>query len=94
MKWRAGVAAGILAAWPADPRKRTPQEWDTVRAAIPGGQYLPSSSIRSRTRQIVSYEREDGRLPADVFELEQASRVPRPHRTQRFAWDRLTDQRR
>ncbi|MFK0254604.1 zinc ribbon domain-containing protein [Streptomyces sp. NPDC090445] len=75
--WRADLLAGVLAAWPADPRKRTPQEWDTVRAAIPGGQYLPSGVIRSRTRQIASFERKYDRRPAGVFELEPTPRVAR-----------------
>ncbi|GAA3052354.1 zinc ribbon domain-containing protein [Streptomyces glomeratus] len=77
VKWRADLAAGVLAAWPADPAKRTAKEWDQVRGVIPGGQYLPSSVIRSRTRQAVSFQRKHGRLPADVFELEGAPRVAR-----------------
>ncbi|MDT0470228.1 transposase, partial [Streptomyces sp. DSM 41699] len=76
-KWRADVTAGVLAAWPADPKRRTPQEWDRARAAIPGGEYLPSSIIRSRTRQIAAYVGKYGCLPADVFELEPSPRVPR-----------------
>ncbi|MFE5588477.1 hypothetical protein, partial [Kitasatospora sp. NPDC056531] len=77
MKWRADVVSGVLATWPGDPAKRTPGEWDTVRAAVPGGEYLPSSVIKSRTRQIAAFERKNGRLPADVFELEPAPRVAR-----------------
>lgn len=77
VKWRADVVGGVLAAWPADPKKRTPEEWDQVRAAIPGGEYLPSSIIRSRTRQITAFQRKHGRPAADVFELEPAPRVPR-----------------
>ncbi|WP_306193201.1 zinc ribbon domain-containing protein, partial [Streptomyces sp. MK5] len=76
-KWRADLTAGVLAAWPADAKKRTLDEWDQVRAAIPGGEYLPSSIIRSRTRQIASFERKNRRLPADVFELEPTPRVAR-----------------
>ncbi|MGW1910187.1 zinc ribbon domain-containing protein [Streptomyces sp. NPDC002076] len=75
VKWRADLVAGVLATWPAGPKKRTPEEWDQVRAAIPGGEYLPSSIIRSRTRQIVSFERNHGRRPVDVFELEPTPRV-------------------
>ncbi|MFG2469109.1 zinc ribbon domain-containing protein [Streptomyces canus] len=71
-KWRADLVAGILATWPADPAKRTPQEWDAVREAIPGGRHLPSCVIRSRTRQIVAFSRKHGRLPADAYELEAA----------------------
>ncbi|WP_240135953.1 transposase [Streptomyces sp. MUM 178J] len=77
VKWRADVVDGALAAWPAEPNKRTPKEWDQVRAAIPGGEYLPSSIIRSRTRQITAFERKHGRLALDVFELEPTPRVPR-----------------
>ncbi|WP_017585587.1 zinc ribbon domain-containing protein [Nocardiopsis ganjiahuensis] len=77
VKWRADVVAGVLATWPADPTKRTEAEWEAVRAAIPGGEYLPSSVIRSRTRQITSYLRKHERLPADVFELEPSPSVPR-----------------
>ena len=76
-KWRADLAAGVLAAWPADPNKRTPQEWNQVREAIPGGAYLPSGIIGSRTRQVCAFERKHGRLPVDVFELEPAPRVAR-----------------
>ncbi|MDH6221693.1 hypothetical protein [Streptomyces pseudovenezuelae] len=77
VKWRAGVVDGVLAAWPADPNKRTPKEWEQVRAAILGGEYLPSSIIRSRTRQITAFEREHGRVAAGLFELEPTPRVPR-----------------
>ncbi|MEU6654913.1 zinc ribbon domain-containing protein [Streptomyces sp. NPDC046900] len=77
VKWRADVAAGVLAAWPADPGKRTREEWDAVRDAVPGGEHLPSSVIRSRTRQVVSFEHRHGRLPSDVFELEGEPRVAR-----------------
>ncbi|MFF0143122.1 transposase, partial [Streptomyces sp. NPDC005227] len=77
VKWRADVVGGVLAAWPGDPKKRAPKEWDQVRAAIPGGEYLPSSIIRSRTRQISAFERDHGHLAADVFELEPTPRLPR-----------------
>ncbi|MEV6734402.1 MULTISPECIES: zinc ribbon domain-containing protein [unclassified Streptomyces] len=75
-KWRADLSAGVLTTWPQDPARRTAEEWDSVRAAIPGGEHLPSTVIRSRTRQIVSFERSNGRLPADLFELESTPRVP------------------
>ncbi|MFC3574273.1 zinc ribbon domain-containing protein [Streptomyces yaanensis] len=76
-KWRADLTAGILATWPTDPAKRTPQEWDAVREVIPDGRHLPSSVIRSRTRQVAAFQRTNGRLPADVFELERAPNVAR-----------------
>ncbi|MFE9202479.1 zinc ribbon domain-containing protein [Micromonospora sp. NPDC007230] len=77
VKWRADVTAGVLAAWPADPRKRTPAEWDQVRQAIPGGQHLPSSIINARTRQAAAFAKVNGRLPVDVFELEGTPRIGR-----------------
>ena len=75
--WRADVAAGVIATWPADPAKRSPQEWDAVREAVPGGQLVPSGVIRSRTRQIAAFAAKQGRLPVDVFELEAPPRSAR-----------------
>ncbi|MFE9204476.1 zinc ribbon domain-containing protein [Micromonospora sp. NPDC007230] len=75
--WRADVTAGVLSTWPADPRKRTPAEWDQVRASIPGGEYLPSSVIKGRTRQAATFVKATGRLPVDVFELEGVPRIGR-----------------
>ncbi|MFE9655051.1 zinc ribbon domain-containing protein [Micromonospora sp. NPDC006431] len=75
--WRADVTAGVLATWPADPRKRTPAEWDQVRAAIPGGEHLPASIIKGRTRQAATFAKVNGRLPVDVFELEGTPRIGR-----------------
>lgn len=43
-----------------------------VRASVPDGRYLPSSVIKARTRQVAAFEHTNGRLPADVFELESA----------------------
>ncbi|MER7779385.1 zinc ribbon domain-containing protein [Streptomyces sp. NPDC096191] len=76
-KWRADLTAGVLAAWPADPTRRTAQEWDAVRDAIPDGQHLPSIVIKSRTRQVAAFARKHGRMPADAFQLEAAPRVAR-----------------
>jgi hypothetical protein len=42
-RWRADVTAGILKTWPADPRRRTPAEWEAVRDAIGGGRDLPGA---------------------------------------------------
>ncbi|SCF16597.1 Putative transposase DNA-binding domain-containing protein [Micromonospora viridifaciens] len=77
VKWRADVTAGVLSTWPADPRRRTPAEWEQVRTAIPGGEGLASSVIKGRTRQVATFLAANGRLPVDVFELEGAPRVPR-----------------
>ncbi|WP_351237313.1 zinc ribbon domain-containing protein [Streptomyces sp. NPDC002133] len=76
-KWRADLTAGVLATWPGDPVKRNAQEWDAVREAVPGGQFLPSSVIKSRTRQVVAFARKHGQAPADVFELEPVPRIAR-----------------
>ncbi|MFE9658351.1 hypothetical protein, partial [Micromonospora sp. NPDC006431] len=75
--WRADVTAGVLSTWPADPRQRTPAEWDQVRASIPGGKYLPSNIIKGRTRQAATFAKANGRLPVDVFELEAVPRIGR-----------------
>ncbi|MGW5669935.1 hypothetical protein, partial [Micromonospora sp. NPDC003776] len=75
--WRADLTAGILATWPADPRKRTPQEWEQVREAIPGGKYLPANVVKARTRQAATFLAAQGRLPVDLFELENSPRVSR-----------------
>ncbi|MFD2688219.1 transposase [Streptomyces phyllanthi] len=77
VKWRADVTAGVLATWPADPGRRTSEEWDAVRAAVPGGQFLPGSVIKSRTWQLTAFAREHGRLPVDVFEAEAVPRTAR-----------------
>ncbi|RAG80316.1 transposase [Streptacidiphilus pinicola] len=76
-KWRADLTAAVIATWPADPGKRTPEEWDAVREAVPGGEFMPSSLIKSRTRQIAAFTTKNRRLPADVFELEPAPRIAR-----------------
>ncbi|MEU0808153.1 zinc ribbon domain-containing protein [Streptomyces sp. NPDC005970] len=76
-KWRADLTVGVIGTWPAEAGRRTPDEWDAVREAIPDGRHLPSGVIRSRTRQIADFERQHGRLPADVFELEAAPGVAR-----------------
>jgi hypothetical protein len=74
--WRDGLTRAITGTWPADPAKRTGEEWDAVHAAAPGGEHLPSPVIRARTRQAARYLRDQGRLPADVTELEAPPRVP------------------
>ncbi|MCX5198466.1 zinc ribbon domain-containing protein [Streptomyces sp. NBC_00249] len=75
--WRADVTAGVLRTWPADPGKRTPGEWDAVRAAVPDGRHLPSGVVNSRTRQIAAFAKKHGRMPVDVFEVESAPRAAR-----------------
>ncbi|MDT0543561.1 MULTISPECIES: zinc ribbon domain-containing protein [Streptomyces] len=76
-KWRADVTAGVIKTWPVDPDKRTPREWDAVRDAVPGGEYVPSNVIKGRTRQTAAFERKHDRLPADLFELEGEPRTAR-----------------
>ncbi len=76
-KWRADLTTAVIATWPADPAKRTPQEWDQVREAVPGGEYLPSSVIKGRTQQIVSFHKQHDRMPVGVFELEGAPGIAR-----------------
>jgi hypothetical protein len=73
--WRDALTRAVTTAWPAGAR-RTPEEWDAVRAAVPGGGHLPSAVIRARTRQAARYLRDQGQLPADVTELEAPPQVP------------------
>ncbi|MCO6008674.1 transposase [Actinoallomurus purpureus] len=74
---RAELTGGVLQTWPADPDKRTAVEWDAVRGAVPDGRCLPGGVIKARTRQISAFVARHGRLPVDVFELEDAPRVAR-----------------
>jgi IS605 OrfB family transposase len=74
--WRDALTRAVTAAWPADPARRTPEEWDAVRAAAPGGEHLPSAIIRARTRQAARYLQDHGRLPVGVTKLEAPPRVP------------------
>ncbi|MGP4047977.1 zinc ribbon domain-containing protein [Streptomyces sp. 2A115] len=76
-KWRADLTTAVIATWPADPVRRTPQEWDQLREAVPGGEYLPSSVIKGRTRQITAFVKQHGRMAVNVFELETAPRNAR-----------------
>jgi hypothetical protein len=69
--WRAALTAAVMATWPAQPLARTREEWDAVRAAVPGGERLPSSVIRARTRQVLRFLDARGRLPGDLLDLEE-----------------------
>ena len=74
--WQDALATAVTATWPACPGKRNPEEWDAVRAAVSGGECLPSAVIRARTRQMTRFLAAHGRLPAGVAELEEPPRVP------------------
>jgi hypothetical protein len=76
-KWNADLIAGVLKTWPDDPARRTTEEWDAVRERVPGGQHLPSSVIKSRTRQIAAFSARHGLMPADLFELEATPPIAR-----------------
>jgi hypothetical protein len=68
--WRAALADAIITTWPTDPGKRTAEEWDAVRAAVPGAEHVLSSVIRARTRQVARFLAAHGRMPVGVFDLE------------------------
>jgi hypothetical protein len=68
--WHARLTAAVLGTWPVLPLRRTPEEWDAVRGAVPGGEHLPSSAIRARTRQVLRFLAAYGRMPQDTFEIE------------------------
>ncbi|MCX5198945.1 transposase [Streptomyces sp. NBC_00249] len=77
VKWRADVTTAVIATWPQHPARRNPQEWEAVREQLPGGQHLPSTVIKARTRQILAFVRQHGRPPVSVFEMERAPRQAR-----------------
>jgi len=60
--------AAVLAAWPADPRRRTDAEWAALRKLLPAG--VSGAEIRNRTRQIRGFVAEHGQLPAGLCALE------------------------
>jgi hypothetical protein len=72
---RGSVIAALAATWPTDPFARTDEEWSALRAVLPDG--VDNPTIRNRTRQITGYVSENGRLPADLCELEQPPTVAR-----------------
>ncbi|WP_405893629.1 zinc ribbon domain-containing protein [Streptomyces sp. NBC_00104] len=65
---RRSIVAAVLAAWPADPRRRTVAEWTALRAVLPAG--VTGAEIRNRTRQIRAHVAEHGQLPAGLCALE------------------------
>jgi IS605 OrfB family transposase len=74
--WRDALVRAVTATWPTDPGRRTPEEWDAVRAAAPGREHLPCAVIRARTQQVARFAAADGRLPIGVTDLEPPPRVP------------------
>jgi IS605 OrfB family transposase len=71
-RWRKELTSAVLATWPADPQKRTKDEWEAVRGAMTGGGHRPFSVIKASTRQILRFAGDEGRLPTDLFELQGA----------------------
>lgn len=70
---RRAVLAALVGTWPADPARRTAEEWKSLRAVLPAG--VDNATIRNRTRQIVAFIGEHARLPGSVCELEAPPRV-------------------
>ena len=67
---RRAVVQAILAAWPADTRRRTDAEWAALHQLPPAG--VAGAEIRNRTRQLRAFKTDhDGRLPACLTDLEQ-----------------------
>ncbi|WP_203810459.1 hypothetical protein, partial [Actinoplanes couchii] len=71
---RRAVTAAIVAAWPADPRRRTADEWALLRRHLPAG--TDNATVRNRTRQIASFVARHGRLPDGFTELETPPAIP------------------
>ncbi|MFL6191626.1 MAG: zinc ribbon domain-containing protein [Actinomycetes bacterium] len=65
------ILGAILAAWPADPRRRTDAGWVALRQRLPSGS--SSAEVRSRTRQVRAWQADHAEwLPACLTELEAA----------------------
>jgi hypothetical protein len=62
------VVTALLSTWPVDSTARTGGEWQALRAVLLDG--VGAATIRHRTRQIAAFAQQQGRLPADVCELE------------------------
>ncbi|MCY0953628.1 hypothetical protein OTB16_30025 [Streptomyces sp. H27-S2] len=65
---RRSIVAAVLAAWPADPSRRTDAEWTALRALLPA--QVSGAEIRNRTRQIRRFMAGHGRLPAGLCAVE------------------------
>jgi hypothetical protein len=71
---RQQILEAILAAWPADPRRRTDAEWVALRQRLPRGS--SNAEVRNRTRQVRTWQAgHAGRLPACLTELEAVPRT-------------------
>ncbi|MFI7635399.1 zinc ribbon domain-containing protein [Nonomuraea sp. NPDC049400] len=70
---RRRLAAAIVATWSANPRARTNNEWEALRALLPDG--VSAAEIRNRTRQIRAYRDEHDAFPADLTDLEEPPKV-------------------
>ncbi|WP_425824717.1 zinc ribbon domain-containing protein [Streptomyces fractus] len=74
--WRAQVTAAVLATWPADPERRTTQEWEALRAVLPDdGGMVASGVVKARTRQIAAHRARHGVLPTGLTDCEDAPRA-------------------
>jgi hypothetical protein len=72
---RQQILGAILAAWPADPPRRTDAEWVGLRQRLPPGS--SSAEVRSRTRQVRAWQADHAEwLPACLTELEATPRTP------------------
>jgi hypothetical protein len=70
---RRAVVTAIVSTWPADPRRRTAEQWALLRARLPAG--TDRATIRNRTRQVSAFTTEHGRLPSGFTELEAPPRI-------------------
>ncbi|MGO4756719.1 hypothetical protein AB4212_50350, partial [Streptomyces sp. 2MCAF27] len=73
--WRAQITAALLAAWPADPARRTVAEWEALRAALPDGDVVATGVLLARARQIAAFQARHRRLPTGLTECEQVPGV-------------------
>ena len=72
---RKAILDGIIATWPADPKRRTAQEWEALWEMLPAG--VSKAEVRNRTRQVARFMTSEGRMPKGLCDLESQPRVGR-----------------
>lgn len=70
---RDAILAAVVATWPVDSRRRTPEEWAALWAAAPRA--TTRVEARNRTRQVAAHAAERGALPTSITQAEAPPRM-------------------
>jgi hypothetical protein len=73
--YRRSITSAIIQTWPVDSSRRTEQEWQALRTALPAA--VGAAEIRNRTRQIRTHLTEHETLPQDLPDLEAPPTISR-----------------